>query len=123
MLDLFDHYGPGNSFENFKLTSIYFISLMWKSKDELMLVQQMFFSNNFNQNESKFVQLKVLFDKIVLSICKCRKKLAHEECFNNYIDSIQSGNVNILISCAHCNLKYEFNYPYNGIVFLIRFLS
>lgn len=91
------------------------LTIMDLSKDELMLVQQMFFSNNFNQNESKFVQLKVLFDKIVLSICKCRKKLAHEECFNNYIDSIQSGNVNILISCAHCNLKYEFNYPYNGI--------
>lgn len=60
------------------------------------------------------MQLRILFDRFVLSICKCRPRLAHKQCFNNYIDSKQNGNVNILVTCIQCNLKYEFIYPYNG---------
>lgn len=76
-------------------------------------------NNNRNpkaKNKENYVQLKLLFNRIILSACKCRKKLAHEVCFNNYIDIKQNGNVTNQISCPQCNLKYEFCYPYDGIV-------
>lgn len=69
--------------------------------------------DNIKEN---FVQLRPLFNKFILSACKCRKKLAHLSCFNNYIYMNQSGNINNQMTCQHCNLKYEFSYPYNGLV-------
>jgi hypothetical protein len=54
-------------------------------------------------------------NKFVLSVCKCRKKLSHLNCFNNYIDMKQNGDVNIEILCSKCNFKYEFEYPYNSL--------
>lgn len=75
-----------------------------------------------NFKPENFVQLKRLFNRIILSACKCRKKLAHESCFNKYIDLRQSGNVKIQLACQQCNLKYEFSYPYNGSFIIIRSL-
>jgi hypothetical protein len=60
------------------------------------------------------ITLKTLMNKYVLSACKCRKKLAHKTCFNNYIDLKQNGNINIKIFCSQCNYRYEFDYPYNS---------
>jgi hypothetical protein len=60
------------------------------------------------------IMLKTLMNKYVLSACKCRKKLAHKTCFNNYIDLKQNGNINMKIFCSQCNYKYEFDYPYNS---------
>lgn len=92
---------------------------------ELLVLRDLFLSKSLYSNPSvtketeNFVQLKLLFNKIILSACKCRRKLAHESCFNKYIDVRQSGNVNIQIACPQCTLKYEFFYPYNGIILQI----
>ena len=71
--------------------------------------------NNNNKIQSNFIQLKLFMNKFVLSVCKCRKKLSHLNCFNNYIDMKQNGDVNIEILCSKCNFKYEFEYPYNSL--------
>ena len=71
-------------------------------------------TTNTNKNASNFIQLKLFMNKFVLSVCKCRKKLAHLNCFNNYIDQKQNGNINAEILCSKCNFKYEFEYPYNS---------
>lgn len=91
-----------------------FIEFILKEKNQLLFVQEIFMRNPAHQINSNYIELSVLFDQFVLSICKCRKKLAHKHCFNNYIDSKQNGNVNIQVACAQCNLKYDFIYPYNG---------
>lgn len=62
----------------------------------------------------KKIHLVIINQKIVMIVCKCRKKLAHLDCFNNYIDLKQKGNININIYCSQCSYKYEFDYPYNG---------
>lgn len=86
---------------------------------EIRILRDLFLAKSL-YNEQKttenFVQLRPLFNKIVLSACKCRKKLAHESCFSNYIDLRQNGNVKIQVACPQCHLKYEFSYPYNGVV-------
>lgn len=72
-------------------------------------------SSNLSGNKLiKKIRLVIINNKIVLTVCKCRKKLAHLNCFNNYIDLKQKGNINIDIYCSQCNYKYEFDYPYNG---------
>lgn len=63
------------------------------------------------QNLVKLIKLK---ENFILSICKCRKKLAHLTCFNGYIDRKQNGNISVDIYCVQCNYKYEFDYPYNS---------
>lgn len=67
-----------------------------------------------NQITQNRIRLIIINKKIVLTVCKCRKKLAHIDCFNNYIDLKQKGNINIDIFCSQCNFKYEFDYPYNS---------
>jgi len=94
------------------------LTILDLDEDELALIQQIFLTNPA-QIQIKNIQLRVLFDKFILSICKCRKKIAHEMCFNNYIDSKQNGNVNVLVTCAQCNLAYQFIYPYNGLLLKI----
>lgn len=92
--------------------------------DEISILKDLFLAKNLYKSSktlriNDFVQLRLLFDKIILSSCKCRKKLAHVKCFNNYIDVRQDGNINIQIACPQCNLKYEFTYPYNGVILQI----
>ena len=60
--------------------------------------------------------LVVILNKFVLSICKCKKKLAHLDCFNNYVDIKQNGNINISIVCPQCGHEYNFIYPYNSML-------
>lgn len=87
-------------------------------RNEVIALRNLFLAKNLYKTNSKpenFVQLKRLFNRIILSACKCRKKLAHEACFNKYIDLKQSANVTIQLACQQCNLKYEFSYPYNGL--------
>jgi hypothetical protein len=99
-------------------------------QDDLINIQKFFFDQNrillsnkvtncgdeenrkaCNRNK---IKLRLFKDKFVLSVCKCRKKLAHKNCFNNYIDLKQKGNVKIDITCSQCNYKYEFFYQYNS---------
>ena len=63
------------------------------------------------------IKLKLFMNKFILSVCKCRRKLAHKKCFSNYIDLKQNGNINVDILCSQCNYKYEFDYPYNSKYF------
>lgn len=63
---------------------------------------------------NKTMRLIVLMNKFVMSICKCKKKLAHLDCFNNYVDEKQGGNINMSIMCTQCNYEYEFDYSYNS---------
>ena len=79
-------------------------------------------TNYASKLQSNFIQLKLFMDKFVLSVCKCRKKLAHITCFNNYIDMKQNGNINVDIVCSKCNFKYEFEYPYNSKIFVYLFV-
>ncbi len=79
----------------------------------LFLAKSLYSCQDITKKTEQFVQLKLLFDKIILSSCKCRLKLAHQSCFNNYIDLRQNGNINH-IACPQCHLKYDFFYPYNG---------
>ncbi len=81
---------------------------------DLFLAKSLYSSQAVTKETQNFVQLRLLFNKIILSACKCRRKLAHQSCFNAYIDIRQNGNINIPVTCAQCNLKYEFFYPYNG---------
>jgi hypothetical protein len=79
-------------------------------------------NNNINSNNNEAtlsdnqnrIKLRLYKDKYVLSACKCRKKLAHKTCFNNYIDIKQNGNVKVDIFCSQCNYRYEFHYEYNS---------
>jgi hypothetical protein len=71
-------------------------------------------TNNTNNHNQNSIKLRLYKDKYVLSACKCRKKLAHKTCFNNYIDLKQNGNVKVDIFCSQCNYKYEFDYAYNS---------
>lgn len=82
----------------------------------LFLAKSLYSDPLVTKKKEKFVQLKFLFNKIILTACKCRRKLAHANCFNGYIDARQSGNINIQAACPQCNLKYEFSYPYNGMI-------
>lgn len=96
------------------------LTMVELDKNEVEVLRDLFLAKNLYTNlqtktKENFVQLKLLFNKIVLSACKCRKKLAHETCFNKYVDIRQNGNVNINMACPQCNLKYDFFYPYfNG---------
>lgn len=92
--------------------------------NEILVLKKLFFSKNLYNNmkdniKENFVQLRPLFNKVILSACKCPKKLAHLSCFNKYIDMKHSGNINTQIKCSQCNLEYEFFYPYNGIILQI----
>lgn len=96
------------------------LNLLELEPSESLVIKELFFAKNIcptpstkSKRKANYVQLKILFNRIVLSACKCRKKLAHVSCFNNFIDLKQNGNINIQIECAQCNFKYEFVYPYN----------
>ncbi|CAF0746702.1 unnamed protein product [Brachionus calyciflorus] len=91
---------------------------------EYNLIQSFYFNQNLdyivsynstNDNKINKIRLISILNKFILSICKCKKKLAHIECFNNYIDAKQNGNIAIDIYCSQCNFKYEFDYPFNGL--------
>jgi hypothetical protein len=92
---------------------------------EYQIIRNYFTNKNFNlldlNNKEKTMRLIVLMNKFVLSVCKCRRKLAHLECFNNYVDVKQDGNINIAIVCTQCQYEYDFEYPYNSnYTFLMR---
>ena len=86
---------------------------------EYQTIKSYFLNKNLNllhmNNKEKTMRILVLMNKFVLSICKCKKKLAHLECFNNYVDVKQNGNINIAIVCPQCNFEYDFEYPYNNL--------
>lgn len=98
------------------------LSIFELDDNEYNLIQNYFFNQNldyivsYNSNDDNKInkiRLISIANKFILSICKCRKKLAHIDCFNNYIDTKQNGNINIDIYCSQCNFKYEFDYPFN----------
>lgn len=96
------------------------LSVFEMNHDEYETIQSYYFDLDFlarpkeTKNANK-IQLISIMNKFVLSICKCRKKLAHFECFQNYIDLKQNGNVAIDLYCSQCNYRYEFIYPFNSI--------
>lgn len=110
------------------------LSLLEFDYDDQLKIQKFFFEQNLlllnktsiasatisnnernSNNKNDKIKLRLFKDKIVLSACKCRKKLAHKTCFNNYIDLKQNGNVKIEINCSKCNYTYEFDYQYNSL--------
>lgn len=102
------------------------LSVFEMNQNEYDTIQSYYF--DFFTKESKGenkIKLVSITNKFILSICKCRKKLAHFECFQNYIDLKQNGNVAIDLYCSQCNFKYEFIYPLNSIKvsYLFRNLS
>ena len=96
-------------------------SLLDLKSDELERIQRIFSEMSLNsrasykKNSENFIKMKIFLDKIVLSVCKCKKKLAHKNCFDNHIDLSQNWNVEIAATCSQCNYKYDFEYPYNGM--------
>lgn len=92
-------------------------SIFEMNQDEYETIQRYYFdlySAEDPKNANK-IKLISIMNKFILSICKCRKKLAHFECFQNYIDLKQNGNVSVDLFCSQCSYKYEFIYPLNSI--------
>jgi hypothetical protein len=89
------------------------IQKFFNDQNSLFLLKKPPTYSNFDDNQNS-IKLRLFKDKYVLSACKCRKKLAHKTCFNNYIDLKQNGNVKVDIFCSQCNYKYEFHYEYNS---------
>lgn len=95
---------------------------------EYISIQEYFFNQNLdfvscennsdndsrNSSRTNEVRLILLKNKFVITDCKCKKKLAHLNCFNNFIDLKQNGNPNVEILCSKCNFKFLFEYPHNG---------
>jgi hypothetical protein len=100
------------------------LSVFEFNDNEYQTIKNFFLNKNYNSNNNssieilmnkqKIIHLIVLRNKFVMSICKCKKKLAHLECFNNYVDLKQNGNVNVAIVCPQCHFEYAFDYPYNS---------
>jgi len=86
--------------------------------NEQLTIQKYFFEENIyflsDHNRIKTIHIKIFKRKFLLSVCKCRKKLAHLNCFEEFIDLKQNGDINVDIVCPQCNYKYVFDYPYNS---------
>jgi hypothetical protein len=90
-------------------------------EQEYQAVRGHFLNKDFNllglNDRARTMRLIVLMNKFVLSVCKCKRKLAHLDCFNNYVDIKQNGNINIAIVCTQCHYEYDFDYPYNSKIY------